>query len=26
VLIEHQGVLESGSLRHPVFIKKGGKE
>jgi hypothetical protein len=25
VLIEHQGVLESGSLRHPVFIKKGGE-
>jgi hypothetical protein len=22
VLVEHQGVLESGSLRHPVFIKK----
>lgn len=23
VTIEHQGVLPSGSLRHPVFIKKG---
>jgi ATP-dependent DNA ligase len=26
VTIEHQGILESGSLRHPVFIpKKGGR-
>jgi len=28
VEIEHQGVLDSGSLRHPVYIRKieGGKE
>jgi ATP-dependent DNA ligase len=25
VVIEHQGVLDSGSLRHPVFVKKGEK-
>ncbi len=25
VIIEHQGVLESGSLRHPVFISKEGE-
>jgi len=23
VVIEHQGILPSGSLRHPVFIRKG---
>lgn len=26
VTIEHQGVMDSGSLRHPVFVRKAGKE
>ena len=26
VIIEHQGILSSGSLRHPVFISKEGEQ